>query len=148
MSHRTIISTIVGIAFFATLLTSASAHDYTIVNDTIPVSLTGVAGDPAKGKKLAINKKKGNCLACHAMPIPEQQFHGEVGPDLSEVGSRLNDAELRMRLVNSKVLNPDTIMPAFHKVSLNRVLKKFKGKTILKAQEIEDIIAYISTLKS
>jgi sulfur-oxidizing protein SoxX len=148
MSYRTILSTIMGIAVFGSLLASAKAHDYTIVNDTIPVSLTGVPGDPAKGKKLAINRKKGNCLACHAMPIPEQQFHGEVGPDLSEVGSRFSEAELRMRLVNSKVLNPDTIMPAFHKVPLNRVLKKFKGKTILGAQEIEDIIAYISTLKS
>ena len=148
MSYRMILSTIVGVAVFGSLLASANAHDYTTVGDTIPVSLTGVAGDPVKGKKLAVNRKKGNCLACHAMPIPEQQFHGEVGPDLSGVGNRMNEAELRLHLVNSKALNPDTIMPAFHKVSLNRVLKKFKGKTILGAQEIEDIIAYISTLKS
>jgi sulfur-oxidizing protein SoxX len=148
MSYRFVLSTIVGVAVFSSLLASSNAHDYTVVDDTIPVSLTGVAGDPAKGKKLAVNRKKGNCLACHAMPIPEQQFHGEVGPDLSGVGNRMTKAELRLRLVNSKALNPDTIMPAFHKVALNRVLKKFKGKTILGAQEIEDIIAYISTLKS
>ena len=148
MSYRLILSAIVGFAVFSSLLANSNAHDYTIVDDTIPASLTGVPGDPVKGKKLAIKRKKGNCLACHAMPIPEQQFHGEVGPDLSGVGSRMTEAELRMRLVNSKALNPDTIMPAFHKVALNRVLKKFKGKTILGAQEIEDIIAYISTLKS
>jgi sulfur-oxidizing protein SoxX len=148
MSYRLILGAIVGVAVFSSLLASSNAHDYIVVDDTIPVSLTGVPGDPVKGKKLSVNRKKGNCLACHAMPIPEQQFHGEVGPDLSGVGSRMTQAELRLRLVNSKALNPDTIMPAFHKVALNRVLKKFKGKTILGAQEIEDIIAYISTLKS
>lgn len=148
MSYRLILGAVVGVAVFSSLLASSNAHDYIVVDDTIPVSLTGVPGDPVKGKKLSVNRKKGNCLACHAMPIPEQQFHGEVGPDLSGVGSRMTQAELRLRLVNSKALNPDTIMPAFHKVALNRVLKKFKGKTILGAQEIEDIIAYISTLKS
>jgi sulfur-oxidizing protein SoxX len=148
MSYRIILSTIIGLAFFGSLQTSSNAHEYKIVNDTIPVSLTGVPGDPVKGKKLVINRKKGNCLACHAMPIPEQQFHGEVGPDLNGVGSRLSEAELRLQLVNSKALNPETIMPAFHKVALNRVLKKFKGKTILGAQEIEDILAYLVTIKS
>jgi len=143
-----ILSTIASIVIFNSILASANAHEYTIVNDSIPVSLTGVPGDPVKGKKLAINRKKGNCLACHAMPIPEEQFHGEVGPDLHGVGSRMTEAELRLRLVNSKALNPDTIMPAFHKVALNRVLKKFKGKTILGAQEVEDIIAYLITIKS
>ena len=144
MSYKSIF---MGLALLGTMATSASAHDYTIVDDTIPASLTGVPGDPVKGKKLAINRKKGNCLACHQMPIPEQQFHGEIGPDLTMVGSYLSEAEIRMRIVNPKVINPDTIMPAFHKVSLNRVLKKFKGKTILGAQDIEDIIAYLMTLK-
>ena len=144
MSYKSIF---MGLALLGTMATSANAHDYTIVDDTIPASLTGVPGDPVKGKKLAINRKKGNCLACHQMPIPEQQFRGEIGPDLTMVGSYLSEAEIRMRIVNPKVINPDTIMPAFHKVSLNRVLKKFKGKTILGAQDIEDIIAYLMTLK-
>jgi sulfur-oxidizing protein SoxX len=109
--------------------------------------LTGKAGDPVAGKKLAVQRKKGNCLACHVMPIPEEQFHGEVGPDLSNVGSNYTEAELRMRLVDPKVLNPDTIMPAFLKPGTHDVLKKFKGKTIIKAQDIEDIIAYLMTLK-
>jgi sulfur-oxidizing protein SoxX len=148
MEYHRILAAIIGIAAFGSLLAGANAHEYTVVDDTIPVSLTGVPGDPVKGKKLAVNRKKGNCLACHQMPIPEQQFHGEVGPNLSGVGSRMTEAELRLRLVNSKALNPDTIMPAFHKVALNRVLKKFKGKTILGAQEVEDIIAYLITIKS
>ena len=144
MSYKSIL---MGLALLGTMATGANAHDYTIVDDTIPASLTGVPGDPVKGKKLAINRKKGNCLACHQMPIPEQQFHGEIGPDLTMVGSYLSEAEIRMRIVNPKVINPDTIMPAFHKVSMNRVLKKFKGKTILGAQDIEDIVAYLMTLK-
>ncbi len=147
MTYRTILSTLAGAVLCGALITSANAADYTIVDDTIPASLTGKAGDPVAGRKAAIHRKKGNCLACHVMPIPEEQFHGEVGPDLSDVGANYSEAELRMRLVDSKVLNPDTIMPAFLKPGTTDVLKKFKGKTILKPQEIEDIIAYLMTLK-
>ncbi len=147
MTYRTIPGTLVGAVLCGALVTSANAADYMIVDDTIPASLTGKPGDPAAGKKVAVHRKKGNCLACHVMPIPEEQFHGEIGPDLSDVGSNYSEAELRLRLVDSKVLNPDTIMPAFLKPGTHAVLKKFKGKTILKAQEVEDIIAYLMTLK-
>lgn len=81
------------------------------------------------------------------MPIPEEQFHGEVGPDLGESGSNYSAAELRMRLVDPKVLNPDTIMPAFLVPGKTAVLKKFAGKTILSPQDVEDIVAYLTTLK-
>jgi sulfur-oxidizing protein SoxX len=147
MTYRTILSTLAGAVLCGALVTSANAAEYTVVDNTIPASLTGKAGDPVAGKKLAVQRKKGNCLACHVMPIPEEQFHGEVGPDLSNVGSNYTEAELRMRLVDPKVLNPDTIMPAFLKPGTHDVLKKFKGKTIIKAQDIEDIIAYLMTLK-
>jgi len=147
MTYRTILSTLAGAVLCGALVTSANAAEYTVVDNTIPASLTGKAGDPVAGKKLAVQRKKGNCLACHVMPIPEEQFHGEVGPDLSNVGSNYTEAELRMRLVDPKVLNPDTIMPAFLKPGTHDVLTKFKGKTIIKAQDIEDIIAYLMTLK-
>ena len=115
---------------------------------SIEKSLTGKPGDAKKGRALSINRKKGNCLACHQMPIPEQPFHGNVGPELVDVGANYSAGELRLRLVNSKVINEDTIMPAFYRNDgYNRVLKKFKGKTILSAQEVEDIIAYLLTLK-
>jgi len=122
---------------------------YEIVDDTsIPKSLTGKPGDPAMGRKLAINRKKGNCLACHVMPISEQQFHGNLGPSLVGVGERYDEGELRLRVVDAKVVNPDTTMPAFYRSSgLHRVLKKFQGKTILAAQDVEDIVAYLKTLK-
>ena len=116
--------------------------------DKIEKSLTGAPGDAARGRKVAINRKQGNCLGCHKMPIPEQPFHGLVGPDLGEVGSTLNESELRLRIVNSKVVNPDTIMPAFYQnEGLHRVMKKFQGKTILSAQQVEDVVAYLMTLK-
>jgi sulfur-oxidizing protein SoxX len=147
MTYRTILSTLAGAVLCGALATSANAADYNVVDDTIPTSLTGKAGDPVAGKKIAINRKKGNCLACHVMPIPEEQFHGEIGPDLSDVGSTYSVAEIRIRLVNSKIFNSDTIMPAFLKPAETRVLKKFKGKSILKPQEIEDVVAYLMTLK-
>jgi sulfur-oxidizing protein SoxX len=131
---------------------SATAEDlvsYKIADGTsIPQSLTGKPGDPEKGREIAIHRKKGNCLACHTMPVPEQPFHGEVGPDLSDVGSRLSEGELRLRIVNPKYFNPNTIMPAFYKTEgLHRVAKKWQGKPMLTAQEVEDVVAYLMTLK-
>jgi len=121
---------------------------FTIKDDAIAKSLTGKPGNAANGRKLAINRKKGNCLSCHVMPIPEQPFHGNVGPDLNGAASRLSAGEVRLRLVNSKVLNPDSMMPAFYrKDGFVRVMKKFKGKTILSASDIEDLVAYTMTLK-
>ncbi len=121
---------------------------YEVVEGAIPASLTGVPGDPEAGKAAAVHRQKGNCLACHAMPIPDQPFHGEVGPDLSAVGSYLSEGELRLRLVDSKKINPETSMPGFYKVEgLHRVAEKFRGKPILTAQEVEDVVAYLLTLK-
>jgi sulfur-oxidizing protein SoxX len=131
--------------------TSSAASElvaYEVVDDAIPQALTDQPGDPVAGRGTAINRKKGNCLACHVLPIPEETFHGEVGPDLSDVGGRLSEGELRLRIVNSKVVNEETIMPAFYRNDgLHRVLEKFQGKTILSAQEVEDVVAYLMTLK-
>lgn len=128
---------------------SAELVKFSIVDgDKIPASLTGKPGDPTNGRKVAINRKLGNCLACHTLPAPEQQFHGVIGPDLRGVASRYSQGELRLRIVNSKILNPESFMPAFYRnTGLTRVLKKWKGKTILKAQQVEDVLAYLTTLK-
>ena len=121
---------------------------FMIKDGAIAKSLTGKPGNATNGRKLAINRKMGNCLACHVMPIPEQPYHGNVGPDLNGVASRLSEGEVRLRIVNPKVFNPDTIMPAFYrKDGFVRVLKKFKGKTMLSASDVEDLIAYTMTLK-
>lgn len=125
--------------------------DVEIVDDSaIPASLTGVAGDPVAGKEAFTGRKLGNCLACHQVTslMDEQQFHGEVAPSLDGVANRYSEAELRLQIVNAKVLNEDSLMPSFYRTDgLNRVAEKFQGKTILTAQQVEDVIAYLMTLK-
>jgi len=152
MKPRLLVSTLALAAMLGTTASSVQAGglvDYMVLNEAIPEYLEGtLPGDAKRGKKIAIHRKKGNCLACHQMPIPEEQDHGLTGPALDGVGSRMTEGELRLRLVDPKVANADTMMPAFYKVDgLHRVLKKFKGKPILKAQEIEDVVAYLKTLK-
>ena len=131
---------------------SATADElakFSIVDSSsIPDSLTGKAGDAEKGRATAIHRRKGNCLACHALPVPEQPYHGEVGPDLNGVADRLSEGEIRLRIVNPKYANPGTIMPAFYRTEgLHRVTEKFQGKPMLTAEEVEDIVAYMMTLK-
>jgi len=122
---------------------------YEIVDgSSIPKSLTGEAGDPAKGREVAIDRKLGNCLACHTLPIPEQAFHGETGPDLNGVADRYSEGELRLRLVDAKVVNEATMMPSFYEMKrLHRVAKGFEGKSVLTAEQVEDVVAYLMTLK-
>ena len=144
---------VLAVVFGLALSTSAIAGQkklvkYVINDDAISKSLTGKLGNAESGRKLAINRKKGNCLACHKMPIYEQQFHGNVGPRLHGVGNRLTEGQIRLQIVNSKILNEGTIMPAFYvNTGFNRVLKKFKGKSLLSASEIEDLVAYTVSLK-
>ncbi len=124
--------------------------DVVIEDMTVGTSLTGVPGDPANGRKVFANRKKGNCLACHAnSDMSEMLFHGEIGPALDGVAERYAPEQLRAILVNSKAVFPDTIMPGFYVDSstLHRVMPKFQGKTILTAQEVEDVLAYLQTLK-
>ncbi|MDV7340903.1 sulfur oxidation c-type cytochrome SoxX [Terasakiella sp. A23] len=122
---------------------------YTIVDGTsIPKSFTGKPGNAANGKKLFVHRKKGNCLTCHTAPIPEEEFHGKVAPDLDGVGDRMTEGEIRLRIVNPKLSNPDTPMMAYYKThGLNQVNKKFVGKPMLNEQELEDVVAYLVSLK-
>jgi sulfur-oxidizing protein SoxX len=111
--------------------------------------LCGLTGDPVRGRALSVDSHAGNCLACHAMPIPEEEFHGTVGPPLHGVGSRYSAAQLRLRVVDEQQVNPVTIMPGFYRdpAKANRVAPAYWGKTFLTAQQVEDIVAYLVTLK-
>ena len=115
----------------------------------VEVSLTGQPGDPENGAQVVMDRKLGNCLACHAnSDMADQPFHGEVGPVLDGVADRWSEAELRGMLVNSKNMFPGTIMPAFYvEAGYTRPKEDFVGKTILTAQQVEDVVAYLSTLK-
>lgn len=126
-----------------------SANDVAFVDGAVSASLTGAAGDAANGRKTFINRKQGNCLACHTnSEIPEQSFHGEVGPTLDGAADRWTEAELRGIVSNAKMMFEDTIMPSFYRLENGiRPIAKFEGKTILTAQQVEDIVAYLLTLK-
>ncbi|WP_299428377.1 sulfur oxidation c-type cytochrome SoxX [uncultured Shimia sp.] len=115
----------------------------------VNASLTGQAGDAVSGRKVFANRKQGNCLACHTnADIPEQSFHGEVGPTLDGVADRWSEAELRGIVTNAKMIFEGTIMPAFYiNAGYERPLGKFDGKSILSAQQVEDVIAYLMTLE-
>lgn len=122
--------------------------DYQIVGGAIPAPLTDQPGDPERGRRIVLDREKGDCTVCHAMPLPQRQFHGTIGPPLDGVGSRYTAGELRLRVVDPKALNPETIMPAYYKVTgLHRVLGRYRDRPILTAQEVEDVVAYLLTLR-
>jgi len=120
------------------------------VDGEVAMSLTGTAGNAEDGAKIFADKKLGNCLACHAnKSMSNQLFHGNVGPPLDGVASRWEPQQIRAILVNSKaVFGPDTVMPGFYSLEVGAdVRKDLVGKTILSAKQIEDLVAYLVTLK-
>jgi L-cysteine S-thiosulfotransferase len=119
-----------------------------VADDAIPSSLTGTAGDAAAGKKIVLDRHVGLCLLCHSGPFPEEQFQGNLAPDLSGVGARLSAGQIRLRIVDASRVNPNTIMPAYLRTEgLQRVAPAHRGKTVLTAQQIEDVVAFLVTLK-
>jgi len=120
---------------------------YIIVNEAIPASLTGAPGDAARGRALVVERSS-TCILCHSGPFPEQRFQGDVAPSLAGSGNRWSEGELRLRLVDASRLNAATIMPSYYRVdSLSHVGRAWQGKTILSAEQIEDIVAYLVTLR-
>jgi L-cysteine S-thiosulfotransferase len=120
---------------------------YRIVDGTIPEPLTAQPGDPDRGRRIVLDRDGGDCTICHAMPLPQREFHGTVGPPLDGIGRHATPGALRLRLVDPKAFNAETIMPAYYKVAgLHRVLDRYRAKPILPAQQIEDVIAYLRTL--
>ncbi len=119
-----------------------------IVGDTIAVSLTGTAGDAQRGRAIVANRNVGLCLLCHSGPFPEERFQGDLAPPLNGAGSRLSEGQLRLRMVDSGRVNPASIMPAYFRTEgLTRVAPAFAGKTVLSAEQVEDVVAYLQTLR-
>ncbi len=116
--------------------------------DSMPQPLTSEPGDPVRGRAIVANRTVGLCLLCHSGPFPEERFQGNLAPSLAGAGGRSTPAQLRLRIVDAARLNPDTIMPPYFRVDgLTRVAKNFQGKTILSAQQVEDVVAWLATLK-
>lgn len=135
-----------GIAFAGTV----APDSMEIPDGELSKSLTDQAGNPENGREVFANRKLGNCLACHEnSDLKNELFHGEVGPSLDGVASRWSPAQLRAIVVNSKkVFGDETIMPGFYTLDVGiNVDEEFAGKTILSAQDVEDVVAYLTTLK-
>ena len=136
------------IGVLAAAVIAGSLLPYQIVGDAIPASLTGVVGDAARGRAIVVDRRLGACLLCHSGPFSEEKFQGNLAPDLSEVGSRWSTGQMRLRLVDASRIHPDTIMPFYYRVEgLTRVGAAWRGKPILTAEQIEDVVAFLSTLQ-
>jgi sulfur-oxidizing protein SoxX len=121
---------------------------FTVIGDAIPAPLTGTRGEPARGRAIVASRQTGLCLLCHSGPFPEERFQGTIGPDLTGAGARWSEGQLRLRVVDSTLINPDTIMPPYYRVEgLNRVARAFRGRPILTAEQIEDVVAYLASLR-
>ncbi|CAN5302859.1 hypothetical protein BH11PSE4_BH11PSE4_43660 [soil metagenome] len=121
---------------------------YAVVGDAIPASLTGAAGDSSRGRAIVVNRQN-TCLLCHSGPFAEQRSQGDLAPNLTGAGSRWSDGQLRLRLVDASRLNAATIMPSYYRIDgLQRVAATWRDRPILSAQQIEDAVAYLVTLRA
>jgi sulfur-oxidizing protein SoxX len=138
----------VTVASFSGASGQESLRPYTVVGDAIPASLTGASGDATRGRAIVGNRQVGLCLLCHSGPFPEEKFQGTLAPDLKGAGTRWSEGQLRLRIVDSSRLKADTMMPAYYKIDgLARVAPAFAGKPVLSAEQIEDVVAYLMTLR-
>ena len=125
----------------------SALRSFQVVGDAIPASLIGARGDPERGRAIVVARQN-TCLLCHSGPFPEQRFQGNLSPDLKGTGARWSEGQLRLRIVDASRLNADTIMPSYYRVDgLARVGAAWRGKPILSAEQIEDVVAYLTTMK-
>jgi len=127
---------------------AAQAEPVVIVGDGIAQPLTAAPGDAARGRAIVASRQTGLCLLCHSAPIAEERFQGNLATDLAGAGARWSEAQLRLRLVDARRLDPASMMPAYYRIDgLQRVGEAWQGRTLLSAQQIEDVVAYLRTLR-
>ena len=119
-----------------------------VVGDAIAQPLQGLQGDAQRGRALVADRRVGLCLLCHRGPFPEERTPGDLSTDLAGAGSRWTAGQLRLRIVDARRLNPDTIMPPYHRVDgLHRVGEAWRDRPLFSAQQVEDVVAFLVTLK-
>ena len=129
------------------MATSQALQPYVVTGDSILDSLTGAPGDATHGRALVLERTN-TCILCHSGPFPEEKFQGDLAPNLAGSGNRWSVGQLRLRLVDASRFNPGTIMPSYYRLDgLDRVAPNWRGKPILSAEQIEDIVAYLATLR-
>lgn len=140
------------VAAVACTATAAAAQDgrdsYTIAGDTIEAPLTGRRGDADRGRAIVGNRQVGLCLLCHSGPFPDERLQGNLAPSLQGAGARWSEGQLRLRIVDAARLNRDTIMPPYYRTEgLQRVGPAWRGKPLLTAEQVEDVVAFLVTLR-
>jgi sulfur-oxidizing protein SoxX len=121
---------------------------YAVQGDAIPQPLGGARGDAQRGRAIVASRQTGLCLLCHGAPIPEERFQGDLAPSLAGAGARYSEAQLRLRVVDPRRVNPGSFMPAFHSAhNPSRIGAAWAGKPILSAQQVEDVVAWLATLR-
>jgi sulfur-oxidizing protein SoxX len=150
--RRRVLAGFLGVVFIVAAVQPTRASEalraFTITNDEIVDSLTGTHGDPARGRAIVADRQLGLCLLCHAGPFPDERFQGNLAPNLAGAGRRWTVGQLRLRIVDASRINPSTIMPPYYRVEgFERVAAAFRGRPILTAEQIEDVVAFLTTLR-
>ena len=136
------------LALLALLGAAGPAGAHVVAGDAIADPLTGAPGDAARGRAVVADRRVGLCLLCHSGPFPEERLQGNLAPSLAGAGSRWSTGQLRLRLVDGRRLNPGTIMPSYGRTDgLTRVATAWQGKPLLDAGQIEDVVAFLATLR-
>lgn len=124
-------------------------RSFEVIGDAIPQSLTGRPGDPDRGRAIVVSRQTGLCLLCHSGPFPEERFQGTLAPDMSGAGARWSEGQLRLRLVDSSRINPDAFMPSYYRTDhLTQVGHAWREKPVLSAEQIEDVVSFLKTLRN
>jgi len=132
----------------ATEIPTGNLAPFDVIADGIPQAIGGAMGDAGRGRALILGRDPANCIVCHAMADPGVRFSGTLAPPLSGVARTLSVAQLRLRVVDNMRVHPATIMPSYYRIEgFDRVAGAYRGKPILEAAQVEDIVAYLATLK-
>jgi L-cysteine S-thiosulfotransferase len=123
-------------------------YNWQVQDYEIREPLGGLAGVPERGARIASDQHAGNCYACHVLPLDPDEFYGNLGPPLAGIASRQSVGMIRLHVVDQTRFNPETVMPGYYRrfEQLNRVAEKYRGRTYLTAQQVEDVVAWLATL--